>query len=429
MSRENTEGPPLVLIGLFVASLGLRPQLVGVGPLLSTIQSDLGISHAVAGLLSTVIVLCMGVLALPAILIARHVGQRWTIAWGLTMIAAFGVARALAGPAVAVILLTVPIGIGTATCGSVMPLVVRASWSRRPVLATATYTTGISLGAAVSAAIAVPLANDLGSWRDPLIVFSLCTGAFALAWALLSRGSGGHEVVAAPLPRGGSGGHELVAAPLLSRGSGGHEVVAAPLPRLAWRSRSAWLVLVIFALLEITYYGINAWLPSSFTERGWSQESAGALLTVINGVTIPVSIALALRGDFLGSRRFWVTVGGALQLAGMLGVILAPADGWLWAVTIGIANGVLFPSMMLMPLDVAERPEDVGAIVAMMFGGGYTLAALGPLLLGVLRDQTGSFTLAMWLIFAITGVVVMVVLFSSNPGLRRRPRSRLATER
>lgn len=398
MPRESRAGPPLILIGLFVASLGLRPQLVGVGPLLSTIRFDLGISHAVAGLLSTVIVLCMGVFALPAVLVARHAGERWTITGGLAMIATFGLARALAGSAAAVILLTVPIGIGTATCGSVVPLVIRRSWSRRPVLATAVYTAGISLGAAVSAAIAVPLANDLGSWRDPLIAFSLCTGALAFAWALLSRGS--EE----------------------SRG------VAAPLPRLPWRSRAGWLVLIIFALVEISYYGINAWLPSSFTERGWSLESAGALLTVINGVTIPVSFALALRGDFLGSRRFWVTIGGMLQLVGLLGVILAPAGGWLWAVAIGIANGVLFPSMMLMPLDVADNPEDVGAMVAMMFGGGYTLAALGPLLLGVLRDQTGSFTLAMWVIFAITAVVVAIVLLSSNPGLRRRPHARLATD-
>ena len=398
MPGESRAGTPLVLIGLFVASLGLRPQLVGVGPLLSTIQSDLGISHAVAGLLSTVIVLCMGVFALPAVLIARHAGQRWTIAGGLALIAVFGLARALAGPAAAVILLTVPIGIGTAICGSVMPLVVRRSWSRRPVLATALYTTGISLGAAVSAAIAVPLANDLGSWRDPLIVFSLCTAALALAWTLLSRGSGGRAAV------------------------------AMPLPRLPWRSRAGWLVLIIFALVEIAYYGLNAWLPSSFTERGWSPESAGALLTVINAVTIPVSLALALRGDFLGSRRFWVTVGGTLQLVGVLGVILAPAGGWVWAVAIGIANGMLFPSMMLMPLDVADHPEDVGAMVAMMFGGGYTLAALGPVVFGLLRDQTGSFTLAMWVIFAITAVAVVVALLSSNPGLRRRPRSRLVTE-
>jgi CP family cyanate transporter-like MFS transporter len=50
-----------LLAGLFLAGLALRPQIVGVGPLIPAIQDDLDISHAVAGLLGTIPVLCMGV--------------------------------------------------------------------------------------------------------------------------------------------------------------------------------------------------------------------------------------------------------------------------------------------------------------------------------------------------------------------------------
>ena len=59
-----------LLAALFVAALALRPQLVGVGPLLPDIQDDLGVSHAVAGLLGTIPVLCMGVFAPAAARIA-----------------------------------------------------------------------------------------------------------------------------------------------------------------------------------------------------------------------------------------------------------------------------------------------------------------------------------------------------------------------
>ena len=52
-----------LLAALFLAALALRPQLVGVGPLLPEIEDDLGVSHAVAGLLGTIPVLCMGVFA------------------------------------------------------------------------------------------------------------------------------------------------------------------------------------------------------------------------------------------------------------------------------------------------------------------------------------------------------------------------------
>jgi len=55
-----------LLVALFLAAVALRPQLVGVGPLLPSIQTDLGVSHAVAGLLGTIPVLCMGLFAPPA---------------------------------------------------------------------------------------------------------------------------------------------------------------------------------------------------------------------------------------------------------------------------------------------------------------------------------------------------------------------------
>jgi CP family cyanate transporter-like MFS transporter len=377
---------------MFLASLALRPQLVGIGPLLSTIQRDLRVSHSVAGLLATVVVLCMGLFAPAAFVVARRIGHRWAIAGALALIAIFGVARAEVGPAAAVILLTLPVGIGIAVAGSLMPLVVRESWPSRPVLATAVYATGISMGAAVAAAVAVPLAHALGSWRDPLKVFSLCTAALMVAWVALTLGQGARLSSEAP-------------------------AAADPVPRVPVRNRTAWLLVAIFGLVSITYYGINAWLPASFTERGWSHASAGVLLTLVNGVTVPVSLYLAYRGDRFGSRRFWLACGASLQLGGLLGVILLPAAGWAWAAMIGAAIGLLFPSMMTMPLDVADRPADVGAMAALMLGGGYTISAAGPFLLGLLRDAAGSFTLAMWAIFAVTGLILAILLLTSQERL------------
>src|SRR5207248_9977662 len=140
-------------------------------------------------------------------------------ACALALIAIFGVARAHAGPAAAVILLPVPVGIGVAIAGSLMPLMVSESWSRRPVLATAVYATGISLGAALAAAVAVPLSHALGSWRDPLTVFSLCTAVLLLAWVALTPGYG-------------------------------HRTAASPVARLPVRNRTAWLLVAIFGLVS-----------------------------------------------------------------------------------------------------------------------------------------------------------------------------------
>jgi CP family cyanate transporter-like MFS transporter len=43
-----------------------------------------------------------------------------------------------------------------------------------------------------------------------------------------------------------------------------------------------------------------------------------------------------------------------------------------------------------------------------MLGVGYTLSALSPLLLGVLRDRTGSFTAVLWALVAGAAALVAV---------------------
>src|SRR5215210_8069045 len=88
-----------LLAALFLSALALRPQLVGVGPLIPAAAEDLHVSHAVAGLLGTIPVLCMGLFAPPAGLLSARTGTRLAIALCLACIAAFGVLRAAApGP-------------------------------------------------------------------------------------------------------------------------------------------------------------------------------------------------------------------------------------------------------------------------------------------------------------------------------------------
>ena len=69
-----------LLAGLFLAGFALRPQIVGVGPLIPSIERDLDVSHAVAGLLNTIPVLCMGLFALPAPVLTRRYGSRLALA-------------------------------------------------------------------------------------------------------------------------------------------------------------------------------------------------------------------------------------------------------------------------------------------------------------------------------------------------------------
>jgi CP family cyanate transporter-like MFS transporter len=362
-----TRGRVGLLVCLFAVALALRPQIVGLGPLIPEIQTDLDVSHAVAGLLSTIPVACMGLFAPAAAYVSGMVGTGRAIGLAVALIGVAGVARALAPGAAAVLLLTLPVGIGIAVSGALMPVAVKEGFRNRPAAATGIYVGGINTGSALAAATAVPLAAT-GSWRTALLVFSAVSVGLALLWLGQVR--------------------RLPALPAVS---------ARPAP-LPVRSGVAWLLVTMFALLGIGFYGVNAWLPDAYVERGWSEESAGALLAVLNIASIPGSLLVAAAAERAGSRRRFFVGCAAVMVVALAGVVLVPGGGFAWAALYGFVNGGLFALVMTLPLDVADDPRQVAAVAGLMLGAGYCLTSVAPFLLGAVRDLSGSFTGALWLI-------------------------------
>lgn len=363
-------GSLALLASLFVAALALRPQLVGVGPLVPEIQGDLDVSHAVAGLLTTIPVLCMSLFALPAALMSDRLGPRAAMTLCLVGIAGFGLARAAAPAAPTLLLLTFGMSMGLGAAQAVVPVAVKEDFPTRPAFATGIYALGINLGSAVSSAISVPVADATGSWRWTLAAYSLFSVGLVAGWLALTRHAPPHE-------RSG----------------------ARP-PRLPWRSGLAWRLAGIFGLMAVTFYGLNAWLPDAYVERGWSEGTAGALLATLNIAALVTTLTIPWLADRYGSRRVYLTTLSGLMAASVVGLVLVPGAAWLWVLLAGLAIGGLFPIVLTLPLDAAERPAEVGAVAAMMLFGGYLIGATAPLGLGAVRDASGSFTTTLWLIAA-----------------------------
>ena len=366
------------LIALFCAALTLRPQIVGIGPLIPEIQDDLSSSHALVGLVGTIPVLAMGIFAPVGAVLASRIGTRNGMTLGLVLLATFGLVRSVAPTAISLVLLTIPVGIGMGIANSLSPLAVKQRLPDRPALGTGVYTTGIQIGSTVSAALAVPLAALLGGWRWALAVFSVVSLVLCLAWILLMRGEGPH--------------------------------VRESLPHLPFRSRIAWLLVGIFATMGAAYYGLNAWLSDAYTEHGWSDAAAGGLIAAMNLTAIPASFVMPWLSDRHGRQRM-MQILTVVFLLGALGLVTVPALGYAWCLLAGLGQGGMFALVMTTPLDLEDRPERVGGLVAMMLGLGYTLAATAPFVLGAVRDATGSFEGPLWVaVGCIVALLVLVLL-------------------
>ena len=213
----------LLVLTIFLVALNLRAALAALPPLVRTIQADLGIDSATAGLLTTLPVLCMGLFAPVAQRLAHRVGREATVGWALVLLLVGQLMR-LGGAVLAVLMLsTVLVGIGIALAGTVLPGIVKEFFGDRSGAMTGVYLLAMMVGAAAASAFAVPIADATGSWQVALAV-----------WGVPRRGGAGG--LAARRTPGRTTGPTLRRAD--ARGSSGHCPGAAPPPgcsRRTWR--------------------------------------------------------------------------------------------------------------------------------------------------------------------------------------------------
>jgi CP family cyanate transporter-like MFS transporter len=389
-ARGAGAGAFATIVALGVGCLALRPPVVAIGPLLPRIEADLRISHAVAGLLSTIPVLCMGLLAPAAQFVAARLGAFRAVATALAVLAVFSCLRAVAPGAVSVLALTVPLSIALAIGNALMPLAAERGLPGRPLAATGACTTGMSTGSALAVLVAVPVAGALWGWRSALGLFGLAAALSVLAWVRLA-------------PR-----------MMPDRSS-----QRPPLERLPWRSGLAWKLVLAFCAMTMYFYGTGAWLPAAYAERGWSEASTGALMAVWNVTAVVGGVAISIAGDVRGSRRTFLLAGTAALIGAMVLLILVPGGAIAWAAVAGLGNGVVFTLLMTLPLDVARTPAEVGSVSGMMLGVGYSVGALAPFVMGLLRDLTGSFSASLWVLVGVAAVLAAVSASLRPAQLRR----------
>jgi CP family cyanate transporter-like MFS transporter len=361
----------------------MRTQLVAVGPLLPQMRADLGIPYAVGGLLVTLPVLCMGVVAVPAALVADRFGAVAAITACAVVLASGGLARALAPDAALLIVLTLPIGVAIGLGGALLPAVARERAPNRPSIATGAYVTGFVLGSTSATMLAVPLADALGSWRMPLALFGIVTIGLSFVWWWVTRVGPSH----------------------VRRG--------ARLPSLPWRRPVAWLLVAVFGLQSLLFFGLVTWLPAYYVEQGMDPATAGFTVGVFIAVGLPSTVLAAWLGEGRIGHRELLIAAAVSTLAAIVGTITVPDAALVWALLAGVGLGILFPVSLTLPLDIAPDARALSGYIGLMLGVGYLLSATAPFVLGAVRDAAGSFAASLWLLVAVAVVAVVAAAFLS----------------
>jgi MFS transporter, CP family, cyanate transporter len=389
--RQQTRGGLLVLAGMLLVAVNLRAAITSLGALLDEVRDGLVLSGAMAGVITTLPTIAFAGFGAIAPWLVRRFSPARVLVAAMAALAAGQALRVATGSALVFLATSVLALGGIAVANVLLPMLVKQHFPHRTGLVTGTYTVAMTAGTTAAAAAAVPIAHAAGSWRAGLGVWAVLAAVAVLPW----------------LP------HALRRTPKASRTAARRSGRARVRPA---RTGLGWAMAIYFGMQSLGAYAIMGWLAQLFRDAGYAPETAGLLLAGITAFGVPVALFMpAVAGRLRTLRPLVLGLSATLMLA-YVGLAVAPHGlALLWVVLLAVGQGA-FP-LILAAIGLRARTADgTVALSAFAQSTGYAIAALGPLLVGLLYEATGGWT-------APIGVLLVALAVQTTAGLGiARPR-------
>ncbi len=384
--RRRSSAVIATMVLVVLAAVALRPPFTSVAPLLERIQNDLGLSSSFGGVLTTLPVVCLGAFAFLAPKLRQRFGDERVLLGCLVVLVVGNLLRA-AGPVSTLLLGTVVVGAGIAVANVALPGLIKRDFPDNVPVITAVYTVCLTLGGAIAASVVVPIAESTGSaWRAPLGLLAVPVAVALVISLFVLRGRSG------PAPRP-------------SR------------PGRLWRSPLAWQVTVFMGLQSAMAYVVFGWLPSILQSRDFTAGMAGLALGVQAAVQAFGSMSVPVLVRRTRDQRIIAAALAVLIALGFTGIVFGPAPAGVWVATVllGIAQGAAFGLALTLFGLRSPESDTTAALSGMAQGGGYLIAAAGPLLIGLIHDVSGNWVAPLVLLWACCAGYFVAGMFAGRP--------------
>ena len=351
-----------------VGHLALGFNLFGIAPVLPLAIADYGISNFAAGLLVSLPMLLAAGFGIPGGMWVASIGVKRAqlVGWVAMAVLAFS----FVAPNFAVmLLLRLAYGLGLAMMITSTGPLLMAWFSQKEVLVmNSLNTAAVSLGVAIAVGGAAPLAQ-LTDWKMAMSLFGAVGVAGAVAWLVAGRD--------APLE--------------------GVRPVPISLSQTVnvLRGRTVILIVLTDAGVLFQYTALTGWLPTFYNEHlGLSLSEAGLITGMLPFVGVFAVLAGGLAPLRFDSPRSLFVISGIAALLGGLGAYLVPGVPGIYvaAVILGFGSWFYVPMLLTLPLRLAGiTPQGLAVIYGSLIAfSGFAMFA-APILVGAIRDATGSF--------------------------------------
>ncbi len=376
--------PGVLLAAIVLVALNLRAALSSLPTVVTDIQEATGWSDATLGILTTIPVLCMGILALLVPTLIMRLGRKRLIIIALLSLTIGMLLRAIEAIPTLLFVSAFLAGLGIALSAGVIPGIVREQLPDSLGKANALWTAALMGSAALGAAFTVPIAVWLDSWSLALAAWALPAVVALAFWVFAERHSPRHD----------------------------RTKTTVKLNSLPWRSKLAWGLTLNMTINSIVFYSSVAWIAPSFVERGWSQEDAGWLFGIFAAAQVVSALLLAGLSTRITYRR---TLFAGTILASVFSLL---AIGWLpefypWIplLIFGFFLSGTFAMLLGLLSEYSSSAPSAARLTAMAFFITYTVAAFGPFFSGVLLDTFDSWPM----VYSVLAVIALSQLLVVKP--------------
>ena len=383
--RKNPSRLSFIFLMILVG-LNLRPALSSLAPLVPRILNEGELSVLTLSLLTTLPVLCLGIFAPFAPWLARRFGLERSLALALIILSA-GLAFRGVPTAPLLFIGTLMAGAAIGILGTLLPALVKRELADSADLMTGVYTMALCLGGALGAGLSIPLTNALGSWSLSLMSWaSLALTSLIGWWWIMPQPATNAE----------------------HKSSSGYAKALLRMPL-------AWQVMLLMGSQSSLAYIVFGWLPTLLVRQGYSESEAGWLM----GGSIMTQLVSALAAPWIArlsrDQRPALMLVFLFIAAGLLMLLLgSPSLRWPGAILLGLGQGGSFSLALTLIVLRSGNAKIAGELSALAQGGGYTLAAMGPLVVGLMLDAGIGIKGITWLLLAILAFSASMALLAGR---------------
>jgi len=346
----------------------MRAGLTIMSPLIPILKEQYNLSAFLLSFLTSLSVLCFAGSAFLMPLVGKIGGTNRVIAIALAVLTAAIFLRTV-GNLPMLFISSLTVGIAIAILNFSLPVWVKENASEQSGLITGIYITIMGVFAAISIAVAVPLASATSwGWRLAMVPW-LVIGLFSSAWWLIRN----------------------------SKSSTPHQMqLPSKFHRQLLRNPGAWSIAVYFGLQSMIYYGSATWLPAILVSKGYSLSDAGYAVSITGLIGSLIGIMVPHYSSKLPNLQLLLATLGVILAACFLGIIFD--NGWhliIWLLISNIAFSTTFTLSLLLTVKRSMHASETRSLSIMAQAIGYTMSALAPGIVGVMFDVTLNWNIAL----------------------------------